>query len=95
MAPGAKLSLHSVGQEEWAHKDYSSSPWGLPRLLAEGKLDRDQSSGRTFRFTWTFDLSGQERVGEVELEAVREETKPLLEGTLFEGLAAPPERVEQ
>ena len=95
MSPGAKLSLHAVGQEEWAHKDFSSSPWGLPRLLAAGKLDKEQSSGRTFRYSWGFDLAGQERVGDVELEIVREEAKPLLEGTLFEGLVAPPERVEQ
>lgn len=95
MAPGAKLSLLSVGQEEWAHKDYSSSPWGLPRLLAAGKLDEEQSSGRTFRFSWGFDIAGQERVGDMELEAVREESKPLLQGTLFKDLATPPERVEQ
>lgn len=94
-APGAKLSILGVQQEEWAQKDHSSSPWGFLRLLEAGTLDRDQSAGRSFRYTWPFDLAGEQRLADVELEAVREEAKPILARTLFEGLESPPERVEQ
>lgn len=94
-SPGAKLSLLSVGQEEWAQKDFSSSPWGLLRLLDAGNLDSTQSAGRTFRYTWAFALGGDQRLADVELEVTREEAKPVLARTLFDDLTPPPAGVER
>src|SRR5690606_34134147 len=95
MEPGAKVSVLGVDQTEWAHKDFGNSPWGLLRLLAAGRRDVENSKDRTFRYTWTFDLGGEQRQADVELEVERAEASPLLDGTLLDGLAGPPERTQE
>ncbi len=93
--PGAKLSIQTTGQTEWIQRDFSSSPWGFLRLLDAGALDPGKSAGRLFCYTWSFDVAGEQRLAEVELEALREEARPVVARALFVDLEPPPPGVEQ
>ncbi|MCO5169790.1 MAG: type VI secretion system membrane subunit TssM [Planctomycetes bacterium] len=93
--PGAKLAIQATNQPEWIQRDFSSSPWGLLRLLDAGTLDPTKTSGRTYCYTWSFEVGGEQRLAEVELEAAREEARPVLARALFADLEAPPPGVER
>lgn len=93
--PGAKLAIQATNQPEWIQRDFSSSPWGFLRLLDAGTPDPAKTSGRTYCYTWSFEVGGEQRLAEVELEAVREEARPVLARALFAGLEPPPPGVER
>lgn len=92
---GAKVSVLDADQSEWAHVDHGNSTWGLVRLIAEGTMDPDASKDGRYRFTWSFTLDGEQRLGEVEFGVERVPARDLFTQELFKGHTAMPPRIEQ
>lgn len=92
---GAKVSLLGADQSEWAHVDHGNSSWGLVRLLADGTFDPETSKDGRFRFTWSFTLDGEQRLGEVEFGVEHVAGQALFTKELFKGHTAFPPRIEQ
>lgn len=92
---GAKVSVLGANQSEWAHVDHGNSTWGLVRLLADGTFDPETSKDGRFRFTWSFTLDGEQRLGEVEFGVEHVAGQSLFTQELFKGHTPFPPRIEQ
>lgn len=92
---GAKVALLGVDQTEWALVDNGNSVWGLVRLLAAGTRDAEASKDDRVRYTWSFELAGEQRLADVEFMVEREPARALFDRTLFAGHTPLPQRIEQ
>ena len=89
---GAVLMILPTKSEEWVRLDFPTTDWALSRMLDKGKLNEGFTE-RKFRYTWTFDFKGQERLADIEFELDREASQPLFKRALFVGWPKVPTEV--
>lgn len=89
---GATLMILPTESEEWVRLDFPTTDWALSRMLDKGKLNEGFTE-RKFRYTWTFDFKGQERLADIEFELDREASQPLFKRALFVGWPKVPTEV--
>ena len=79
------------------------SAWSGPAELWIDPLGNDTETsdatlridGDRVRYTWSFEIAGELRLGDVEFQVDREAARALFDRTLFKGQTALPPRVEQ
>lgn len=87
---GGKLSIR-VGetQSQWVAKDYTDKPWGLLRLLREGKASRVDDM--SFVVQWQFEamVAGRRLSYDIKLTIVGREADYPLKEKYFAGFMPP------